>query len=351
MQMTMRWYGPSDPVRIDYIQQVPNMQGVVSALYDVPVGETWPLDKLLDLRRQVEAHGLTLSVIESIPVHEHIKLGLPDRDEWIVKYQNSVRNMAAAGVHVLCYNFMPVFDWTRTQLDHALPDGSTTLIFRQDDLEQIDLSLGTAGLPGWADAYTGEELQALREQYRDLSDEGLRDNLRYFLQAVVPVADEVGVKMAIHPDDPPWPILGLPRVVSTAADLRAILDAVPSPSNGLTFCTGSLGARGDNDLGAMAHEFAPRIHFLHARNVRRHAERDFDEVPHVSHYGNIRLAEVVMTLEQLRPDIPFRPDHGRMIWGETGKAGYGLHDRALGATYLQGLIDATRTRETNHHNP
>ena len=342
MRMTMRWYGPADPVPLKHIRQIPGMQGVVSALYDVPVGEIWPLDKILALKASVAAQGLTLDVIESIPVHEHIKLGLSDREQLIRNYQESVRNLGRAGIRTLCYNFMPVFDWTRTDLAHPLPDGSTTLIFRQDDLETIDLSAGTAGLPGWADAYDGPTLRGLRDAYRSLSAEGLRANLAHFLQEIVPVTEEANVRLAIHPDDPPWPIFGLPRVVSTAADLRFVLAAAPSRHNGLTFCTGSLGARADNLLPEMAAEFAPSIHFLHARNVFRHAEHDFDEVPHVSQYGNIRLSEVVMTLARLNLDIPVRPDHGRMIWGETGRAGYGLYDRALGATYLRGLIDASR---------
>ncbi|MFC4427024.1 mannonate dehydratase [Deinococcus navajonensis] len=339
MQMTMRWFGPADPVPLWKLRQVPNLTGIVSALHDVPPGEAWTRAGVAALRRQVEAAGLRLSVIESVPVHEDIKLGHARRDERLEAFVASLEAVAAEGVRVVCYNFMPVFDWTRTDLAMPLPDGSTTLAFRQADVD------GTPGdeppaLPGWAEAYTPEGLQVLRAAYAQVDAARLRANLAYFLQAVVPEAARLGVKLAVHPDDPPWPVLGLPRVVSNAEDLDFLLAAAPDEHNGLAFCTGSLGARADNDLPAMASRFAPRIHFVHARNVRRLTARDFDEVPHISAQGNVRLAETVMRLARLRPEVPIRPDHGRMIWGERGRPGYGLYDRALGATYLQGLIDA-----------
>ncbi|SMB84708.1 mannonate dehydratase [Deinococcus hopiensis] len=343
MQMTMRWFGSADPVPLWKLRQVPNLTGIVSALHDVPPGEPWTREGVAALRAQVEAVGLTLRVIESVPVHEDIKLGNARRDERISAFVASLEAVAAEGVPVVCYNFMPVFDWTRTDLATRLPDGSTTLTFRQAHVD------GTPGeeplpLPGWAEAYTPQALSALRMAYAAVGEEQLRANLAFFLRAVVPHAARLGVKLAIHPDDPPWPVLGLPRVVSTAEDLDFLLNAAPDEHNGLTFCTGSLGARADHDLPALARRFAHRIHFVHARNVRRHGQRDFDEVAHISAHGNIDLAQTVTRLAQLRPEVPIRPDHGRMIWGETGRPGYGLNDRALGATYLQGLIDGARLR-------
>lgn len=340
MELTMRWFGPQDPVELWKLRQVPNLNGVVTALHQFAPGEAWTAGAMQALREQVEATGLRISVIESIPVHEDIKLGNSQRDHHIAAWIDSLRVVVSAGIRTVCYNFMPVFDWTRTDLAYKLPDGSTTLIFRQGEIEQLRIGEGDLSLPGWAEAFTAQQLTELKTAYRSVDAAKLRENLVYFLQAVVPEAARLGVRLAIHPDDPPWPVLGLPRVVSTADDLRFILNAVPNEHNGLTFCLGSLGSRADNDLSGMAEEFASRIHFVHARNVRRQAEWDFDEVPHVSHFGSTNLARVVMRLQQLRPEVPIRPDHGRMIWGETGRAGYGLYDRALGAMYLQGLMDA-----------
>lgn len=345
MQMTMRWFGPADPVPLWKLRQVPNLTGIVSALHDVPPGEAWQERDLRALQTEIEAAGLRLSVIESIPVHEDIKLGHPRREARIAAWVASLEAVAACGVGVVCYNFMPVFDWTRTNLAHRRPDGSTALVFRQ---AEVDAAGTGAALPGWAEAYTPDELARLRAAYADVGPDALRRNLAYFLQAVVPEAARLGLRLAIHPDDPPWPVLGLPRVVGTAEDLQFILDAVPDGHNGLTFCTGSLGARPDNDLPALAARFAGRVHFVHARNVYRHSPRDFDEVPHISHQGSVRLAETVLALARACPGVPVRPDHGRMIWGETGRPGYGLYDRALGATYLQGLIDAAALTGERH---
>lgn len=341
MHMTMRWFGPTDPVPLWKLRQVPNLTGIVSALHDVPPGEAWTADAVAALRDEVAAHDLTLSVIESIPVHEDIKLGNARQDDRIAAWLASLEAVAAAGVRVVCYNFMPVFDWTRTNLAHVHADGSTSLVYRHADVTG-EGGIGPTSLPGWAEAYPPEALAALRAEYAALSADGLRAHLGQFLRAVVPTAARLGVRLAIHPDDPPWPVLGLPRVVSTSADLQFVLEAAPDPHNGLTFCTGSLGARADHDLPALARRFAPHVHFVHARNVLRRGERDFDEVPHISAHGSIKLARTVMTLARACPGVPIRPDHGRMIWGETGRPGYGLYDRALGATYLQGLIDATQ---------
>ncbi|CAM3935252.1 mannonate dehydratase [Deinococcus frigens] len=347
MRMTMRWFGPADPVPLWKLRQVPNLTGIVGALHDVPTGEAWTRAGVAGLRQTVERHGLALSVIESVPVHEDIKLGNARRDGRIAAWIASLEAVAAEGIGVVCYNFMPVFDWTRTDLASVRADGSTALVYRHADVTG-DGGDGPTVLPGWAEAYTPAALTALRAAYTDLSADGLRANLAYFLRAVVPVAARLGVHLAIHPDDPPWPVLGLPRVVSTADDLDFVLRAAPDAHNGLTFCTGSLGARADNDLPALARRFAPHIHFVHARNVLRHGQRDFDEAAHVSDQGSIELARTVMILARVGSDVPIRPDHGRMIWGETGRPGYGLHDRALEAMYLQGLLDAVTLEKESH---
>jgi mannonate dehydratase len=234
---------------------------------------------------------------------------------------------------------MPVFDWMRTDLAMRLPDGSLALAYDDGALAAIDLSNGSGGLPGWAHAYGRDELTALLAAYRGVTDQQLWEHLAYFLERVVPVADEAGVRMALHPDDPPWPIFGLPRIITDGAALEQVLSLVDRPANGLTFCTGSLGSRPDNDLVALARRFAARgrIHFAHCRNVRRTGERRFHEVPHPSVYGDVDMRGVLAALREHGFAGPVRSDHGRMIWGERGRAGYGLHDRALGAAYLFGL--------------
>ena len=339
MFMTFRWFGDRDPVTLEKVRQIPGVTGIVSALYDVPVGDAWPRGRVQQLADTVERAGLRLAVIESIPVHEDIKLGRPTRDRLIDNYAESIRSMSAAGVPVLCYNFMPVFDWMRTDLAMRLPDGSTTLAYDDRALASIDLSRGTRHLPGWATTYDARELGALAEAYRGIGEEQLWQHLAYFLERVVPVAVECGVRMAIHPDDPPWPIFGLPRIVTNCAALERLVSLVDSPANGITFCTGSLGVRRDNDLPAMARRFASsgRVHFAHCRNVRIDGERRFHEVPHPSAFGDVDMAAVLAALHESGFKGPMRPDHGRMIWDEKGRPGYGLHDRALGAMYLQGL--------------
>lgn len=335
----MRWYGWEDPVTLERMRQIP-VEGVVSALYDVPVGEEWLRDDVAKLRDDIEDAGLRLEVIESIPVHEDIKLGRDTRGAYIDAFARSLEAVGQAGVPVVCYNFMPVFDWLRTDLEMALDDGSTALCFERDALERIDFSDGTGSLPGWAEAYSGEELAALRASYEGIQDEQLWDHLAYFLDRVVPVAESAGVKMAIHPDDPPWPVAGFPRIITSGEALRRVTRLVDSPSNGVTLCTGSLGANA-REAVAMPETvrlLAGRIHFVHGRNVRSLGERAFHEAPHPC--GDIDLAEVVRALQETGFEGPVRPDHGRMIWDEEGRPGYGLYDRALGAAYLRGLWDA-----------
>ncbi|MEF2072611.1 mannonate dehydratase [Consotaella aegiceratis] len=338
MKMTFRWYGADDPVSLGSIRQIPGMQGIVTAIYDVPVGEVWPADRIAELKRTIEAAGLSFEVVESVPVHEDIKLGKPSRDRLIENYGQTLRNLGAAGVKVVCYNFMPVFDWTRTDLAMPLPDGSNCLSFDAAAADAIDLSKGLS-LPGWDASYKPDELSALLGDYKSVDEKTLFENLVHFLQAIVPIAEEAGIRMAIHPDDPPRPIFGLPRIVKNRADLDRILAIVDSPANSLTFCTGSLGADLKNDLVAMVREFSGRgrIAFAHLRNVKTSEAGDFHETAHLSSEGSVDMGEVVRAYYETDFDGYFRPDHGRMIWGETGKPGYGLYDRALGAVYLNGL--------------
>jgi mannonate dehydratase len=346
--ITFRWFGPRDPIPLAYIRQIPAVRGIVSALFDIPVGERWPLDRVEALREDVERAGMSLAVIESIPVHEDIKLGRPTRDRLIDNYTESIRNMGRAGVPILCYNFMPVFDWMRTDLARTLEDGSIALAYDDATLSAIDLSRGTADLPGWATAYDADELEALRRAYRSVSESQLWDNFAYFLERVVPVASSSGVRMALHPDDPPWCIFGLPRIITDAAALERVIQIVDEPANGVTFCTGSLAANPQNDLSSMIRRLGAkrRIHFAHCRNIKRTGVRAFQETAHPSEHGDVDMRAVLSALHETGFTGPIRSDHGRMIWGETGQPGYGLHDRALGAMYLHGLWEGITSAAT-----
>ncbi len=338
MKMTFRWFGDTDPVTLAHIRQIPGMTGIVSAIYDVPVGEVWPLEKITALRDKIHAHGLAFDVIESVPVHEDIKLGKPTRDALIENYAQTLRNLAAAGLKVVCYNFMPVFDWSRTALHKMLPDGSYTLEFDIETVNRIDPDKGIQ-LPGWDTSYQPEQLKTLLEEYASLDEEGLWTHLEYFLKKIIPVAEEVGIRMAIHPDDPPRPIFGLPRIVKNRSDLNRVLSIADTPANGLTLCSGSLGADTGNDVAELVREFAARgrIHFAHMRNVKVNESGDFYETAHRSADGSLDMAAIMQAYADAGFTGYVRPDHGRMIWGETGKPGYGLYDRALGAVYLNGL--------------
>jgi mannonate dehydratase len=350
MELTFRWYGEGDAVPLAHIRQIPGVTGVVSALYDVPPGVEWPRDRLARLGERIEGAGLRFAVVESIPVHEDVKLGRPERDRHIDAWCRSVEHLGALGIPVLCYNFMPVFDWTRTDLALPLPDGSTALAYDDDALARIDLSHGTGALPGWAAAYDADELRALIAAYAGVDAERMWEHLAYFLARVAPVAESAGVKLALHPDDPPWPVFGLPRIVTSGAALERVLSLVDCPANGICLCTGSLGAEPANDLPAIARTLAARgrVHFVHARNVRRTGPRSFHESPHPGALGSVDLYAVLQALADAGFRGPLRPDHGRMIWGETGRPGYGLYDRALGATYLYGLWEAI-SRSPGHH--
>ncbi|MEI8028416.1 MAG: mannonate dehydratase [Comamonadaceae bacterium] len=350
MKMTFRWYGESDPVKLEYIRQIPGMYGIVSAIYDVPVGEVWPLDKLQALRARIEGAGLKFEVVESVPTHEDIKLGKQTRDRLIANFQQNIRHCAAVGVKVICYNFMPVFDWTRTEIAKELPDGSFTLAFDAKAVASIDPENGIA-LPGWDASYEPEQLKSLLAEYKAVNEEALWANLEYFLKAIIPVAEEVGVKMAMHPDDPPRPIFGLPRIVKNREDLQRLVTIVDSTANGLTLCSGSLGADLCNNVEALVREFGSqgRIHFGHLRNVKVESDGTFYESAHRSCDGSLDMAAIVKAYHDVAFEGYVRPDHGRMIWGETGKPGYGLYDRALGAVYLSGLWEAISKYASTTH--
>ncbi len=346
MKLTFRWYGDSDPVTLEQIRQIPAMAGIVSAVYDVPAGEVWPAESIEALSRKAAAQGLTFQVVESVPVPEEIKLGGPDASRCIANYCETLRRLGKAGVKVVCYNFMPVFDWLRSELHRTLPDGSHALAYDQATVLAMNPAQKGLSLPGWDESYRPEELQTLLARYREIDEERLWKNFAAFLEQVIPAAEESGIRMAIHPDDPPWGIFGLPRIITCAENIRRMFSIVDSPANGLTLCTGSLGADPANDLVSMAGEFADRIPFVHLRNIRYTGERCFEEAPHPSACGSLDMYAIVKALVEYGFDGYVRPDHGRMIWGEDGRPGYGLYDRALGATYIQGLFEAAE-REIN----
>jgi mannonate dehydratase len=283
---------------------------------------------------------MELSVIESVPVHEDIKMGCGDRDRYIENYCTTLRNLAQAGVDCVCYNFMPVFDWTRSDLAYDLPDGSNALIYDEATVLKMDPVAGELSLPGWDASYTKDGMKALLDAYKSVSEEDLWNNMKYFLDRVIKVAEEVKVKMASHPDDPPWSIFGLPRIITNKANIQRFLKMYDSPDNGLSLCSGSLGVDPNNNIGDLVRTFADRIHFAHIRNIKITGEKCFEEAAHLSSAGSLDIYDIVKAYCEKGFDGYVRPDHGRMIWGESGKPGYGLFDRALGAAYLNGLFEA-----------
>ena len=319
MKMTFRWYGEKDSITLDYIKQIQGMSGVVTAVYDTPVGEVWDVEKLERLKRLSNEHGLEMEVIESVPVHEDIKLGKPTRDKYIEAYKQNIINCGKVGVKCICYNFMPVFDWLRTDLYFKHKDGATSLAYDHEKL----LSLN-----------------ALLKEYEGMTHQKLFDNLVYFLNAIMPACDEADVNMAIHPDDPPWDMFGLPRIICKEEDYDRLFAAVPNMHNGITFCTGSLGAGRFNDLPKMAKKYASRIYFAHLRQLKYDGEINFYENGHRTDCGNVDVYAIVKSLVEGGFDGYVRPDHGRNVWGEDAKPGYGLFDRAMGACYLGGLFEA-----------
>ncbi len=351
MKMTFRWFGEKDDsISLKQIRQIPAVTGVVGALYDVPVGEVWPMDKIIALRDSVEEAGLKLEVIESVNVHEDIKLGLPSRDKYIENYRQSIINLGKVGVKVICYNFMPIFDWLRNDLAYQLADGSNALCYDHDivkDIDPVKLVEDTAKssngftLPGWEPERLSE-LKDTFEKYKNIDEDKLFDNLKYFLGNIMSACEEADVKMAIHPDDPPWPLFGLPRIVTCKENLERLVKLIDSPYNGLTLCSGSLGANPENNIPELIRHFGKmgRIHFGHVRNLKFFGERKFHESSHLSSDGSFDMFEIMKAYYDIDFTGYIRPDHGRMIWGEKARPGYGLYDRALGITYLNGLWEA-----------
>jgi mannonate dehydratase len=349
--MTFRWFGQKDDsITLSQIRQIPAVTGVVGALFDVPVGEVWPMEKIMALKKTVHDAGLELEVIESVNVHEDIKLGSPDRDLYIENYKQCIRNLSKAGVKVICYNFMPVFDWLRSDLAMRLPDGSETMAYEHARFKNVDPAEIVAdmannsngfSLPGW-EPYRLKELKALFAKYQDIDEEKLFQNFQYFLEQIIPVCEETDVKMAVHPDDPPWPLFGLPRIVNCGKNLERIVKMVDSPYNGLTLCSGSLGSNSENNIPDLIRQFGAmgRIHFAHVRNIKFSGEKDFHETSHLSADGSLDIFEIMKAYHDVGFDGYMRPDHGRMIWGEKARPGYGLYDRALGIAYLNGLWEA-----------
>ncbi len=340
MKMTFRWYGKDDPVTLEYIRQIPGMTGVVSAIYDIPVGEVWPMEKILELKKMVEDKGLELEVIESVPVHEDIKLKRDNYQTYIDNYKENIRRLASAGIKCICYNFMPVFDWTRSRLDQQLPDGSNALVYYKEDVDKMDPT--KLSLPGWDSSYDVEEITELIEAYKAQGEEGLWANLEYFIKEIIPVAIECDVNMGIHPDDPPWPIFGIPRIITNEENIERFLSLYDDTHHGLSLCSGSLGCSKVNDMPSLIRKFGKmgRIHFAHIRNVKILEDGSFEESAHLSICGSLDVVEMLKAYKETDFKGYIRPDHGRMIWGETGKPGYGLYDRALGAMYMLGIWEA-----------
>jgi len=349
MKMTLRWYGPGyDSVSLEQIRQIPGVKGVITTLFGKKAGELWTLEEINNLKKIVNDSGLEITAIESVNVSDDIKIGSKKRDEHIENYIKTLEAIGKADIHVVCYNFMPVFDWTRSDLARVRPDGSTVLAYNQDEIDKIDpahmkesiekMSNGFV-MPGWEPERL-EHLAELFEMYADVDADKLLDNLIYFLKAIGPVCEKYDIKMGIHPDDPAWPIFGLPRIVTGLDSIARILNAVDKPYNGITLCTGSLGSNPNNDICAIIKAAKGRIPFAHIRNLKYNSPRDFEEAAHLSSDGSMDMYEIMKTLYETGFEGPIRPDHGRMIWDEKAMPGYGLYDRALGACYLNGLWEA-----------
>ena len=341
MKMTLRWIPQEGGIPLEHVRQVPCLTGVVSEVVK-PVGEVWTPEEIGALKRRVEAAGLELEVIESVKVHEDIKLGLPTRERYIEAYAQTLRNLGRAGVRCVCYDFMPVFDWMRTQTDKKMADGSLTLAYSVEQMKALDPLSGSFALCDWELGFPPEEIGQYVEGFRALGEEGLWRNLEYFLSKIIPVAQESGVRMAMHPDDPCWPVFGLPRIIRDEACIDRLLSIVDSPYNALTLCSGSLGCSDKNDVPALVYRYAKRdrVAFGHVRNVKRYADGSFEETSHLAACGSLDTVEIMRAYHEANFKGYIRPDHGRTIWGEQCGAGYGLYDRALGAMYLSGIWDA-----------
>lgn len=349
MKMTLRWYGSKyDSVTLEQIRQIPGVCGVVSTLYGKLPGEVWSLEEILELKNEIEASELKLCGIESVNIHDSIKIGSLDKEKYIDNYIETLKNLGEAGINLVCYNFMPVFDWTRSELARVREDGSTVLAYNQDDIDRINPEEMFASLndnsngfimPGW-EPQRLSKLKELFDLYKDVNEEKLFDNLVYFLKRIQPVCEKYRINMAIHPDDPAWPIFNLPRIITGKEKILKLMNAIDAPFNGVTLCTGSLGSNQKNDIVDIIKCLKGRIHFAHVRNLKYNNERDFEEAAHLSCDGSIDMYAIMKTLDSIGFDGVVRPDHGRMIWNEKAMPGYGLYDRALGAMYLLGLWEA-----------
>ena len=351
MKMTMRWFGPGfDSVTLEKIRQIPDVCGVITTLYGVPPGEEWKKEDLFALKKQAQDAGLVISGIESVNVHDSIKTGSGERDMYIEKYINTLKVIAGADIHLVCYNFMAVFDWTRSDLAKPRPDGATVLAYDQRIIDQFNpgnifdvINTKAQGrlLPGWEPERLAK-IKELLELYGEIDEEALFANLVYFLKAIMPVCEKYGIKMAIHPDDPAWSVFGLPRIMSGKENLLRLVSMVDNPYNGVTLCTGSLGSNPANDIPDIIRSLKGRIHFAHVRNIKHNGPGDFEEAAHLSSDGSLDMYVIMKALYDIGFDGPIRPDHGRNIWGEVSMPGYGLYDRALGVSYLSGLLEAIR---------
>lgn len=350
MKIGWRWYGiDNDDITLDHIKQIPGVTSIVWSLHDKVAGEVWEFDRIKEVTDYIKSKGFDAEIVESVNVHDDIKIGKPSRDKYIDIYIDTIRKLAKVGVKVICYNFMPVFDWTRTELYKEMPDGSNALFYQKELVngvtpEEITKRIlegaGDKTMPGWEPERLAR-LNELFEEYKDIDEEKLFENFKYFLEKIIPVCEEVDIKMAIHPDDPPWPIFGLPRIARDEEHLDKILSLVDSPYNGLTLCTGSLGPNLRNDIPYLIRKYKDRIHFGHVRNVKVFENGDFIETSHRACDGNVDTVEVMKAYYENGFKGCLRPDHGRHLWGEekSCRPGYGLYDRALGIMYLLGIWD------------
>lgn len=347
MQMTFRWYGEgNDTVTLSQIRQIPGVDGIVWALHDKQPGEIWEPDEIEKVVNQIKSYGFNADVVESVNVHDDIKIGLPTRDRYIENYKQTLKNLKQFGVKVVCYNFMPVFDWTRTDLFHPVGDGSTALYYEKDKIINDPKEMAKYILekcegftmPGWEPERMAH-LSELFEAYKNVTKEKLWDNLKYFLEAIMPVCHECGIKMAIHQDDPPWDIFGLPRLLVDEPAIDRFLNMVDDEYNCLTLCSGSLGSNPENNVADIIRKHCDRIAFAHIRNVKHFPNGDFSEASHRDRDGDIGILDIVKAYHDCGFNGYVRPDHGRHIWGEKCRPGYGLYDRALGIMYLLGCFD------------
>lgn len=354
MEMTFRWYGTGhDTVTLKQIKQIRYVTGVITMLYDKMPGELWTQEEIHALKKEVEDADLHIAGIESVNVSDAIKTGAPERDKDIETYIQTLENLGKEDIHLVCYNFMPVFDWTRTELARKRADGSTVLAYTQKAIDAMDPSkmfesingeMNGTVMPGWEPERMAH-VKELFETYKGIDNEKLFDNLVYFLKAIMPVCDKYNINMAIHPDDPAWSVFGLPRIIINKENILKLMKAVDDPHNGVTFCSGSYGTNLGNDLPDMIRSLKGRINFAHVRNLKFNSPSDFEEAAHLSEDGTFDMFEIVRALHDIGFDGPIRPDHGRMIWDEVAMPGYGLYDRALGAAYIVGLWEAIDKEE------